>query len=369
MQTEIWHECENALDQIDLFSFLSQYGHFDNIEGYLIGTCPYHHGSQKSLVVKPKSKDFHCVYSKCNARGSIIKLIATYEKSDIDATCAKILQRMVVEKPSIQDTFSFVDQIIDQKQQLLPEYNQTQLRTLRECPLRYWNEYIRGVKVDRQTIETTIGSLIHSALQKFYQLPQASKRQSDLTLLFTKGWGKGYGPQDDREYWLEKAQTALQNAQDLNVDLKPIKMEMEITRSTTFPFDNPQYKLKSKIDRVDWYGDLEYCLIDYKWDEKTLTEEEATNDFQTVLYYLTWTANMQGVSPKLISYQFLTYGIQVDVTPIVTTMESGIENLIHYIEKAENLKGLTTEPEATRNKYCYSCKLYGECPATKGQVK
>jgi CRISPR/Cas system-associated exonuclease Cas4 (RecB family) len=366
MQTELWRECEDALDQIDLVRLLSRYGNFEKIEGDLIGTCPYHDDFRKSLVVKLKSKTFHCVYPKCNKHGSIIQLIATFEKLDLDAACAKILKQVAVMQPLIQETLSLVDQSVDQKQQLLPEYSQTKLRTLQECPLRYWNEYVRGVSVDQQTIENTIGTLIHSVLQEFYGHPQASKQQSDLTLLFKKGWKKGRGPQDEREYWFEKASMALQNAYFLNVDSNPIKSEVEITKSTTFPFNNPRYKLKSKADRVDWYSNLEYCLIDYKWDEKTLTEEEATNNFQTIFYYLTWTANTQGLPPKRISYQFLTPGIQVDVTPTETTMESGVKHLIYYIEKAERLMNLTTEPEATQNKYCYNCKLNGTCPATKG---
>ena len=46
-------------------------------------------------------------------------------------------------------------------------------------------------------------------------------------------------------------------------------------------------------------------------------------------------------------------------------VESGIESLVEYIERAESLKGQKEEPEATRNEYCYNCKLYGRCPATK----
>jgi RecB family exonuclease len=269
----------------------------------------------------------------------------------------------------------FIEWPIDQKK--LPEYTQTPLRKLRQCPLRYWYEYVKEVnsdspkkrgKRDKQTIESTLGSLIHSTLKEFYKLPSESRELSDLIALFAKRWGKGYGSPDDREYWLGKAHDALQKAYELNAHLKPIKMETEGTRSTAFPFDNPRYRLKSTADRIDWYSDSEYCLVDYKWDERPLSEREAATDFQTVIYHITWTGDMGGVSPKLISYQYLSFGIQVDVVPSVSTMEPGIELLLQYIEKAEKTRSQIIEPEATRNEYCYNCKLYGKCPATM-QVK
>ena len=213
--------------------------------------------------------------------------------------------------------------------------------------MRYWHEYVKGTRLDQQTVQSTIGSLIYLALKDFYKFPEESRKYGELVSLFAKRWGKGYGPHDEREYWLEKAHVALKNAYELNLNLKPHNMEMEIGKSIPFPFENPLYQLESTTDRIDWYSNSEYCLVDYKWDEKTLSEEEEAVDFQTVLYYITWTGYMKGIPPKLISYQFLTPGIQRDVAPTVTIMEAGIDRLFRYIERAENLKKQATEPEAT----------------------
>jgi len=365
MQTDRQRECETALDSIDLLNLLSQYGHFQEIEGDLVGPCPYHESSsaRPSLTVKPHTKEFHCAHGKCNARGSVIQLIADFEKTDTKTACEKIIQYYNLQQSFVQDSFPFAGQTIDQKQ--LHEYTQTPLRILRQCPLRYWNEYTMGVRLDQQLIQSTIGSLIHSALQDFFKLSLVTRKQSDLITLFKKRWGKGFGPQEERENWLYKANSALENAYNLNSELKPIKMDMEVTKSTTFPFDEPLYRLSSKADRVDWYGDTEYQLIDYKWDEKPLSENDATTDFVTIIFYLSWLRHMSGIPPKLISYQYLSFGEQVDVVPNMSRMEAGIERLVHYIEKAEKLKKQTVEPDATRNEYCYNCKLNGECPATK----
>ena len=81
MQNSSLNECEKALEKIDLLYLFSRYGQFNWIDGDLIGRCPYHKGHFSSLVVKPKSQDFHCVYSKCNQRGSIIQLVAAFRKS------------------------------------------------------------------------------------------------------------------------------------------------------------------------------------------------------------------------------------------------------------------------------------------------
>jgi len=313
--------------------------------------------------VKRHTKEFHCAHGKCNARGSVIQLIADFEKTDTKTACEKIIQYYNLQQSFVQDSFPFAGETIDQKQ--LHEYSQTPLRILRQCQLRYWNEYKMGVRLDQQLIQSTIGSLIHSALQDFFRLPQASRKQSELIALFKKRWGKGYGPQEERENWLDKAYVALENAYNLNSQLKPIKMDMEVTKSTAFPFDEPLYRLTSKADRVDWYSDSEYCLVDYKWDEKPLSKENAAMDFQTVIYYLSWIGHIGGVPPKSISYQYLSFGEQVDIASNISTLESGVGRLIQYIEKAESLKGRTSEPDATRNEYCYNCKLNGKCPATK----
>jgi hypothetical protein len=151
--------------------------------------------------------------------------------------------------------------------------------------------------------------------------------------------------------------------------LTPIRVETEGSRSAFFPFESPLYRLKSTADRIDWVNEIEYCLIDYKWDERPLSEKEAAIDFQTVIYYLSWTGSEKGISPKVISYQYFSYGTQVDVIPTKPVMEPGIEVLLKYIEKAEKVKNQTTGPEATLNEYCFNCKLYGKCPVTKQHIK
>jgi hypothetical protein len=369
-ETDKLQECEKVLGVMDLPRLLSKYTHFQETSGDLIGDCPFHipeEGSHPTLVVKLQTKKFHCIYPRCHERGSIIELIAKFENCDVGMACNKILDLWMLEQPVVQDTFPFAEKTSNQKD--LPEYSQTQLRLLRQCPLRFWNEYVKDVRLDKQTVESTIGTLIHSALQAFYHLPATSRKEKDLFALFTKSWGKGYGPQDDREYWLQRALAALENAYNLNLQLNPLKIETETTKSIYFPLDTPRYKLKSKADRVDWYSQSQYCLIDYKWDEKPLPEKDAIIDFQTVFYYLTWIGAQQGVPPTFISYQFLTPGLQIDLVPTASAMEMGIVHLLEYLEKAESLKAQTVEPEATRNNYCYNCKLYGKCPATKGLGK
>lgn len=367
MQTELQQKCEDALERIDIAQLLSRYGHFEMVKGDLVGPCPYHKSylAGTSLIVRLQSKTFHCAYGKCDARGSIIQLIAEFEKSNIEMACNTIIQFVAQKQSFVQDTFSFVEQLVDQKR--LPVYTQTQLRILCQCPLRYWNEYTRGVRLDQQLIQSTIGSLIHLALRDYFNLPKESRKQSDLFSLFDNRWGKGYGPRDEQENWLGRAHTALENALNLNLQIEPVKVETEKTRSTTFPFETPIYRLISKTDRVDWYGDSEYCLVDYKWDERPFSEKEAALDFQTVFYYITWISYKRGIPPKLISYQFLTPGIQVDVIPTVTTMEAGIDRLMRFLEKAQHIKEQAAEPEATRNDYCYNCKLFGKCMATATQ--
>ena len=409
MQTHIRRECEKALDKINLLYLLSQYGRFQEIHGYLVGPCPFNddHRAKMSLAINATSLTFHCVYGKCAKRGSLIELIAAFEQLDEDAACAKIIQLSRVDAGSdqyankaepkllkdaspfgpetgqdanvaepnlapepttsksefLQDSFVFLNEAT--KQIRFPKYTQKSLRLLKQCQLRFWHQYVMHTDLDQQAVQSTIGSLIHATLKEFYRAPLVSRTKGNLFSLFTKRWGRGYGAQEDREFWFEKAHMALENVYQMNLNINPIKTDVEITKSVSFPFGDPSWQLQSTADRVDWYSNTEYRLIDYKWDEKPITEEDAAADFQTVIYYLTWIGDGNGVPPALISYQFLTPGMQVDVTPTVTTMEVGIERLIQYIEKAEYLKSKKEEPAATRNEYCYNCKLYGKCPATK----
>ncbi len=368
-KTDKLQQCEKALQVINLPRLLSKYGHFDETSGDIIGDCPFHvppKDSHGTLVVKPKTNEFHCVYPRCHKRGSIFELITRFENGDIDSACNKILDLWASE--TVQNSFPFPGKTPYQED--LPEYSQTQLRLLRQCPLRFWNEHTKDIRLDKQTIESSIGSWIHSALQQFYGPLATAQSQDHLFSLFReifkKGWRPSYGSEDDREYWLQKALTAIEHAYNLNLELNPsFDRKTEVTKFTNFPFDSPRYKLKSKADRVDWYSKSEYCLIDYKWDEKHLSESDALLDFQTVIYYLTWVGDQQGNPPKLISYQYLTPGLQIDLTPTASAMEAGTARLMEYIEKAESLKAQAAEPEATRNDYCYNCKLYGKCPATK----
>jgi len=355
--------CEDTLKKIDIKRLLSKYGNFVEVEGTLIGPCPYHNDNKNSLVVKPVSGDFHCINSKCNVEGFIIELIAKFEKIRIEDACKLIQKISNGEKQFVQ--FSLFNGFNNGEEQKLPEYSQTQLRIYRQCPLRFWYQYIKKENLDKQTIESTIGTYIHSTLKKYFSIPKLERKQKDLDEIFLLYWKSKKIKQTDDDYYYEKAIEALRNAHNLNTDIEPLRMEMEITCKSVYSYKNELYKLSSKVDRIDWYSDNEYCLIDYKWDEEPFTEVEAVNDFQTVIYYLTWTGNRRGIAPKKISYQFLTYGIQVDIFPENSINESSVEILSNNIHQIEALIIQGYEPEPTSNFYCYNCRLFRICTATK----
>jgi RecB family exonuclease len=247
----------------------------------------------------------------------------------------------------------------------LPEFNQTRLRTLTECAYRYWMQYVRKEKTFRQDIRSGIGSKVHGALKAFYELPPNARTEPILLRLFAEAWGDAYPNHEERDRLLETAHTALHHAYEMNLDKEPLRMDTEVEVSAGFPMEEPRYKLTSQADRVDWYGEGEYCLVDYKWIGSPITEDQAASQPQTVLYYLTWTANMDGVPPRLISYQFLSAGQQCDVNPSTALFEDSIARISKIIQRAHRVLHVSEPPTATTNNYCFNCTLLGRCPATR----
>lgn len=356
-------ETKEALKQIDLKDFLSTYGSFTSIEDDLIGKCPFHGGNQQSLVIKPESMKFHCIYNKCNKSGSIIQLIAQYERTVYEKACETILNYRNLTVPLVQQTLQLNG--FDNSHDDLIVISQTKLRLLYQCPLRFWNEYVKKNHLDNQSIQSTIGSLLHSTMKDYYKKLDSNRSYGDLLTIFAEKWGKGRGIIEEREYWFKLANESLQHAYDMNIDANPKKMEWEKNIKTLYPQENPICLLESQPDRIDWFSENEYNIIDYKWDERVFSEEEALNDFQTILYFLTWTSYKKGIPPKKISYQFFSSCEQIDLFLNEKKIIPGIDRLNEYITFAQQVLNQTEAPESKQNFYCYNCKLNGRCPSTQ----
>ncbi len=161
----------------------------------------------------------------------------------------------------------------------LPIYP-TALKTLLECPKKYYFSYVLGIESKKD--EEFFGDLFHKAVEEsikqkdkistsgaYYNkvIQEIVSRISDKKLLF-----------EVLAKWSDKIKAFCEK------DFDEMKTAFNLVEQR-FEMEFEGVLLKAKVDRVDVF-DKKVVFIDYKTSKDSKKNEEYINDFQTTFYYL-----------------------------------------------------------------------------------
>jgi len=205
----------------------------------------------------------------------------------------------------------------------------TTLKTLLECPKRYYFEKV--LKITTLSEDEFFGNIFHDSMEKldktetfnnveeYYEklIKEVKSRISDKKLLF-----------DVLVNWEDKLKEFCREDFELRRG-KMVKVEEPVN------FEYKGYQLSCRIDRID-ESDNEVVLIDYKTSKSAEKNEEYIYDFQTTFYYLWAKENYPDKKIKTYIWDIASPKL-IEGKIKIEELDEVLENLPKEIKEAEDI--------------------------------
>lgn len=250
-----------------------------------------------------------------------------------------------------------------------PALSASRAKEYERCPLQF-----RLHVVDRftepRTRATACGSLVHTVLEKLFDVPSSQRVPDHAYTLLADAWEKMRQKEPDVEdlfqdtvdcrSWLAEVRTILSQYFDVEDPryLEPSAREQRIDALT-----DSGVRLRGIIDRIDRSASGELRVVDYKTGKAPAPRYTEEALYQMRFYALLLSLHDQ--RPRRLQLVYLRSGrvLTLDPTPSdITSFAQSVEELWARIE-ADAQRGFF---EARRNPLCHWCGMKAMCPLFEG---
>lgn len=157
------------------------------------------------------------------------------------------------------------------------ELNFSKIKTYRECPLLYKYKYIEG-KREGLVPASSLGVSIHRTLEEYHR---QSNDPSELLSYYDDMWlGAGYASAGEQMEWYLKGKKMLETYAQREYERKTTVDSTE----REFIFQEGEWTLRGKIDRIDKHPDGSWEVIDYKTGTDVDLSQPITDSLQLGIY-------------------------------------------------------------------------------------
>ncbi|MBO7190660.1 MAG: PD-(D/E)XK nuclease family protein [Elusimicrobiaceae bacterium] len=157
------------------------------------------------------------------------------------------------------------------------ELNFSKIKTYRECPLLYKYKYIEG-KREGLVPASSLGVSIHRTLEEYHR---QSNDPSELLSYYDDMWlGAGYASAGEQMEWYLKGKKMLETYAQREYERKTTVDSTE----REFIFQEGEWTLRGKIDRIDKHPDGSWEVIDYKTGTDVDLTQPVTDSLQLGIY-------------------------------------------------------------------------------------
>jgi len=248
-------------------------------------------------------------------------------------------------------------------------FSHSRLSSFEQCKLKYKFRYIDKIFVEvEKTIESHLGSSVHSALEWLYRQVKNGKVPSadELILIYSKIWKeeydeeiiivrKGLAP----EHYFNKGIQFLINyyTEHKPFDDNTIDVEREIEINLD---EEGNYKIRGFIDRLAYNLQTgEYEVHDYKTSGTLPKDGDLDKDRQLALYSIAIKETFGKDKKVRLIWHYLSFSKKLHSMRTDEQLDKLKEDTINLIKEIES----TTEFEPTKSALCHWCEFKNICPA------
>jgi len=234
----------------------------------------------------------------------------------------------------------------------------TQLKTLIECPKKYYFANILEITNEEESEDEFFGNIFHDAVEEVVKnknrinsqeeyygrlIEEITKRISDKKLLF-----------DVLVKWDDK----------IKEFAKKDFEEMKYSNTLPEKYIKFRYKgveLAARVDRIDLKND-EVVLIDYKTSKSAESSENYPYELQTTFYHLWAKENFKGKSVKTVIWDIYN-AKKIEGVVKTEVLDKVLENLPRKVKAAEDIVYELNGKERTKTagEICKFCEYKTAC--------
>ncbi len=248
-------------------------------------------------------------------------------------------------------------------------YSHSKLQTYENCPLAYRLRYIERIKVRKEGVEAFLGSRIHDALEALYRDVGMGKFMSLPIILsiYETAWDtawhdnisivrKEYQAQDYRCLGAKYISDYYQRYQPFNQS-----KTVELEHFCQIALGGGKVSFRGYIDRLDFTGENECEIHDYKSSKRLPTQQYLDKDRQLALYQIGVEQMWPQITKVHLVWHYLAFDRELRSYRTGDELKSLEDELIETVAQIESAtKAGKFEPKVSR--LCDWCDLHEYCP-------
>lgn len=243
-------------------------------------------------------------------------------------------------------------------------------RDFMQCPLLYRFRAVDELP-EPPSSAATRGTLVHSVLEKVFDLPTATRTLEKAQAMVGPEWeemlrkdpevGQLFSTSEELSTWLDSAHKLVSTWFNVENPQRLEPAEREKFVQTTV---GNGLKIRGIIDRVDVAPNGAIRIVDYKTGKAPRPQFQADTIFQMRFYALViW--RTQGVIPAMLQLVFLGDGKVLRIEPTESQLKATEQKILAIWEAIERA-ARTGDWRPSPSKLCDWCHHKAICPAFEG---
>jgi putative RecB family exonuclease len=251
-------------------------------------------------------------------------------------------------------------------------YSVSKINSFNSCKLKYKYQYIDKIKSDAETIERFMGSVVHEALEEFYNLVKEGRVEPVDWILekYREIWIKKY----NRNIKIVRKELSVidyfkkggKSLRDYYENYKPFSENKVINTEIFEKFEiengKEKYNFCGILDRLDW-NDKEnvYEIHDYKVSNSFLNQNRADEDWQLGLYCVALSKKWPDMEKAKLIWHYLLFNKEVVSFRKKKELKKLQEDVIKKVKEIENCQEFPPQ----KSGLCHWCDYQNICPLWK----